>query len=255
MTKHLPFLATLGLLVGLSACGGGGDGASVPPPTSLEPPPVSAPLPPQPSATFPIAAAYQAYTQAPGSKSYTVSVRSRNSDGCAGTASFSRSTLQAATFDGMNGYAGTETDTWNFTAGTCTSATSTAVWYYGMSYTPIGVVRSATEFAVYQRPLLALPATAKVGDKGRIATILVYADSTKASLQATEDVTYEINADGTSTAFMDLHSMHVSVSPFILPLYKDVRLRIDIAGNYSVINTYSHVGNREGVLVDFTEIL
>ena len=237
----------------LAACGGGGDSASAPTSPISAPPPVSAP---PPSTAFPIAAAYQSYIQAPGSRNYSVSLRSYNGN-CAGTASLSRSPPQAATFDGMNGYAATETDIWNYTAGSCTGGTSTALWYYAMSYAPIGVDRSATEFAVYQQPLIALPATAKVGDKGRIATILVYADSTKAVLQATEDVTYEINAGNTTTtAFMDLQSVRVR-QPVgsALTQYKDVRLRIDIAGTYSLLSTYNHVGNRTGVLVYFDEIL
>jgi hypothetical protein len=183
--------------------------------------------------TIPVAAVYQAYVQAPTSKSYAVT------GDCTGTEAISRAPLTAATFEGVTGSSATLTRTASLSGPGCNNGTTTEVWFYDASGAPIGVVTSANDYRVYQQPLVVLPATAKVGDTGPVAKILGYTDSTGSVLRSIEDVTFDIAPDGTSTttALLELQSRRGWGG-------RTIQLRVDTTGAFSLIADLAWVNLR-----------
>ena len=169
----------------LQACGGGGGGSyagtSVTPVTS-----------------FPLLAGYKARIAAGASDSYAISGT------CAGNAAVTSAAATPATFEGITGYSVAQTATINFTNCTPASAAVTSTVYYDSSYSPLGSSTIGVDYAKFETAPPALPTSVKVGDTAVVATLTVYANSTKATVTGQRVLSYVVEADTSITAIANL---------------------------------------------------
>lgn len=177
----LPIAASV---VFLSACGGGGSGASTTPTTPTVPAVTS----------FALQSGYKARLANGNVGNYTVSGT------CAGSAAISISSPSATTFEGAQALSVVSTITLNFTNCTPASAASTATGYYDSNYNPLGHSVSGTEYGKFLTIPTALPTSVKVGDTAIYGTETIYTDSTKTTTTGQRNLSYVIEADGTSTS-------------------------------------------------------
>jgi hypothetical protein len=212
--KHLALMATLGLLAGLSACGGGGDGGS-----SIQPA----------AATYPLSAAYKAYVQAVVVTNYSVS------GSCAGSATLSKGA--AGHGRGSSGIVAFSTLTVNFTNCSPASQVVTSTTYYDTSYSPYAVDISGIEYDSYLQAVFVLPASANVGDTAAVASANRYSDSTKTVQIGSESLSFVIEADGmsTSTAIVNVISKNYDASNSLLSTQQS-RFRIGTSGAFSPVS-------------------
>jgi hypothetical protein len=167
------------LLAGLTACGGGGDSGT---------PPSTAPAP-----VFPLQAAFNAFAPKATSVNFTISGT------CSGSETVTTSAPTSATFEGVVGQSKTTTVTGIYT--NCnppnTSFASTTVAYYDSNFVGLGTTTS-TSYGKYLVAPTPLPALVKIGDTGALASETFYTDSTKTTVVGRNDVSYVIEADGSS---------------------------------------------------------
>jgi len=167
----------------LSACGGGGgdSGVTVTPVTS-----------------FALQAGYKARVSGGAVDNYTVS------GSCSGSATITTSSALAATFEGITGFSAGQTSTINVT--NCVPATNTVTGtsYYDANYTILGSSIPNLEYTKVLTTPPPLPASVKVGDTAVYATITVYTDSTKRTIVGQRVLSYVVEADSPTTAFVTL---------------------------------------------------
>ena len=173
-------LVTLALLQG---CGGGGSGSG----TSVTP-----------VTSFPLLAGYKSRIAAGASDSYTISGT------CAGNAAITSAAAIPATFEGVTGYSLAQTVTINVTNCTPASNAVTATAYYDSNYSPIGSSIIGVEYTKFATAPPALPTSVKVGDTAVVATLTVYADSTKTAVTGQRVLSYVIESDTSTTAIANL---------------------------------------------------
>jgi len=188
MIKHLVQTFVLGTTAALIfGCGGGGDsGASAAP--------VAA------STTFPLQAGFQARIKAGSQDNYTVSGT------CAGTATLSNGSTTAAVFEGVSGFAASQTVTLNFP--NCAAMTSNALSgtsYFNANYAPIGTSIPGVRYETLPSAL-SVPVSVKVGDTAVLGALTGYADSSKASVTGQRVLSFVVEADTTSTVIINLIS-------------------------------------------------
>jgi hypothetical protein len=184
-------IRTLGALTAclliLAGCGGGGGGSG----SSGTPPPVVS------TNTFPMQ----------GLKNRVVAGTTENftvEDACNGTATITSAVPVADTFEGIQGYSAAQTATAKFSNCAPSTTTVSVTNHYDANYTLIGTSSTSGEYIVYATAPPALPATAKVGDKGTIVTLDKYTNSSKQFRSGKRVVGYEIEPDTATTAIFDL---------------------------------------------------
>lgn len=162
----------------LAGCGGGGDSG----------------IAGSGATTFALQAGYQARIKAGAVDNYTLSGT------CAGTATISTGAPTTATFEGVAGFAVAQTVTLNST--NCTPATNavSATVYLNASYAPLGTSIPGMRYEKFLTAPPSLPVSVKVGDTAVLATLTVYADSTKATVTGQRVLSYVIETDGSSTS-------------------------------------------------------
>ena len=163
----------------LSACGGGGGDST----------PAAAPV-----TAFPLQAGYKARVASGSTDNFAVSGI------CTGTAVITTAAATAATFEGVPGFAATETVTLNVP--NCTPATSaaTGTTYYDANYIPLGTSTPGIEYARFLTLPPAFPTSVKPGYTADFATLTTYSDSTKATVTGKLVLSYVIESDTSTTA-------------------------------------------------------
>lgn len=206
LSRVITLVAIVTLLAG---CGGGGDsgvGGSA-------------------ATVFALQAAYQARIKAGAVDHYTLSGT------CAGTATISVSAATAATFEGVAGFAAPQTVTLNFT--NCTPATNavSATAYLDNNYSPLGTSIPGVRYEKFLTTPPSLPVLVKVGDTAVLATLTVYADSTKATVTGQRVLSYVIETDigSTSTALVNVISKDYNAANQLLSTTQS-RARIGVDG-------------------------
>lgn len=188
MSFPKPALASVFICIAFTftACGGGGGGGG------------SESTGATPITSFPLQAGYRTRVAAGSADSFTISGT------CSGTATITTSATSPATFEGVSGYSSGQTATINFTNCTPASNAVTGTLYHDASYTPLGSSIPGVEYTKFQTAPPPLPTTVKVGDTAVYATVTVYTDSTKATLTGQRQLSYVVEADSASTAFVIL---------------------------------------------------
>jgi hypothetical protein len=209
LTHSLAFTAAALIL---TACGGGGgDGGSsnvvdAGNPVVVVPPVVN---PTQPAlSTYSLQTAYAALIQAGSTVNYTVS------GDCSGTASFVASSPVAATFEGAQARAVTNTST--LTLSNCVGNVATTQSYYDASYNLRGnTTASPVNYGVVDGTAV-LPAAAKVGDTGNFGTVKVYSDSAKSNQLGSIVLSYRLATETSATQVFTLISSSYSLTNALL---------------------------------------
>lgn len=204
----------------LAGCGGGGGDSS-------NPTAVAATTP------FNLQGGYQALVVSGANNAFMLS------GDCTGAATISTTPAVQATFEGVDGFASTQTSTIQFT-GNCstTSTTGRGTTYYDAAYTQIGLQTIPGEYDVCTTlPTLppALPTSVMVGASGTIETLNTYADSTKASQTGTRVLSYVIEADTATTAIANLVTKAYNPSNQLLSVQQS-RYRIAADGSFSIVS-------------------
>lgn len=201
------------LLVG---CGGGGSSTPATPTG-----PVASTL------SFSVQSAYQAFTIAGQNRTFTVTGT------CSGTGSQTVAPMTTpATFEGVAGYSATETITMSFSNCTPASIAQSLTAYADSAYVPhgfnTGASSAAANYGVY---LVAptIPTLATVGGTGIIGTETEYTDSTKVTIYGTQQASYLIEADTSTTAIVNLIFKGYNASSVLLFTEQD-RYRITSGG-------------------------
>ena len=195
----------------LAGCGGGDSGGTLAAVTS-----------------FPLQAGYQARIKAGSNDNFTISGT------CAGTATISNGAATASAFEGISGFAATQTATLNFT--NCTPATNavSGTSYFDTGYTPIGSSIPGVLYEKFLTAPAAIPASVKVGDTAVVATSTVYTDSTKSVASGQRVLSYVVEADSVNTAIVNLISKGYNAAN--QPLFtQQSRYRISADGSLTVI--------------------
>lgn len=202
--------ATTLLVVG---CGGGGDSGSAAPTVT----------------SFPLQAGYKARISAGSADNFSVSGT------CNGTSTITNGAAVAATFEGVSGYAASQTVTIHLTNCTPASNALTGTSYYGSNYTPLGSVLPGVEYAKFLTQPPVIPASVKVGDTAVYATLNTYTDSTKTTPTGQRVLSYVIEADTSSTAIANLISKQYNTTNQLL-FTQQSRYRISADGTLTTIS-------------------
>ena len=192
-------IRTLGALAAclliLAGCGGGGGGSG----SSGTPPPVAS------TNTFPMQ----------GLKNRVIAGTTENftvEDACNGTATIASAAPVADSFEGIQGYSAAQTATAKFSNCAPSMTTVTVTNHYDANHTLIGTSSTGGEYIVYATAPPALPATAKVGDKGTIVTLDKYTNSSKQFRSGKRVISYEIEPDTATTAIFDLMTQDYDIN-------------------------------------------
>ena len=198
----------------MAGCGGGGsDAGGVTTPTT----------------SFPLQAGFRARVAGGSTDNFTVSGT------CTGTATFTNGAASASAFEGVSGFAATQTATVNFT--NCSPATNavSATGYYDASYTPLGSSTPGVEYAKFLTAPPPLPASVKVGDTAVYATLTTYTDSTKSVTTGQRILSYVIEADTANTAVGNLITKGYNASSQLL-YTQQARYRIAADGTLTAVS-------------------
>lgn len=199
--------AIAGLLAGCS--GGGGESS----PTT----------PIQAVTSFPLQSGYKSLIANGLTKSFTVSGT------CSGTGTkTSAAATTAATFEGVSGFSAAVTLTMSLSSCSPASIAQTSTAYFDSNYVPLGMNSVGVNYGVYAAPL-AIPSSVKVGDTGLIGTMNLYTNSTKATSNGSQQLSYVVEADSTTTAIVNLIGRVYSAGNTLTATEQD-RYRIDSVG-------------------------
>ena len=182
MMKNCALAFLLGTAAVLfTGCGGGGDSGAT-------------------TTSFPAQAGFRARIAAGSTDNFTLSGT------CTGTATITNGAATPSTFEGVAGFAATQTATVNLT--NCTPATNTIseTSYYDGSYTPLGSSIPGVEYAKFLTAPPPLPTAVKVGDAAVYATLTTFTDSTKIIVTGQRVLSYVVEADTANTAVVNLIS-------------------------------------------------
>jgi hypothetical protein len=208
LTVVLPFL--------LTACGGGG-GSSTPagPVTSTQ--------------SFPLQTGYKSLIANGLTKSFTVS------GSCTGSGTkTSAPATTAATFEGVSGLSAVATLTMTLTGCVPSSIAQTATVYFDSNYVQLGLNSVGVNYGVWPTAP-AVPASVTVGGTGIIGTMNLYTDSTKATSNGRQDLSYVIEADTASTAIVNLIAKIYNASNVLTATEQD-RYRISAVGTLTPVS-------------------
>ena len=213
ITKTLAHLAICALMVALSGCGGGDD--------------------PAPVTDFPLRAGNKALVSRGSTDNFVISGL------CTGTATIVNGSTSAATFEGVTALQAQFTSTINFTQCTGFQAPSgpqmgSITRYYDVEASPLGSQATTGEYDKFETLPLVLPASVKVGDTGEYAVLVQYADNTKAVVLGKARLSYLVEADSATTAFVTFIVTSFDNANALIDTGK-WKYRIDGAGAMSLI--------------------
>ena len=184
----------LALSVMLGACGGGGSSSS------------SSSQPATNTNTYNLLTAYENTVAAGQNYNFSVSGTCGSTSFTNGTASFGdtpASTSTQTTFEGTPALTSTETIVINVPSCTPTSVTGSSTHYVSLNYLPLGYVISPAGTGANYYDWASGPtfpsAPVAIGAIGTIGTQNGYTDSSKTTLAETNQITYQVVADGSST--------------------------------------------------------
>jgi hypothetical protein len=121
-------------------------------------------------------------------------------NGCSGSATYNISPASTSTtFEGQAALSSTAVLVINFTNCTPAVNTTTVTGYTDLNYMPLGA--SGEKYIVYSGGFN-VPNTAKVGDVGIVSNALRYTNSSKTTQDGTIQVSYIVEADTATTAFV-----------------------------------------------------
>jgi hypothetical protein len=125
---------------------------------------------------------------------------------CTGTATIANGAATPSTFEGVVGFAATQTATVNLT--NCTPATNfiSGTSYYDGGYIPLGSSIPGVEYAKFLTLPPPPPTAVKVGDTAVYATLTTFTDSTKIVVTGQRVLSYVVEADTANTAVVNLIS-------------------------------------------------
>jgi hypothetical protein len=213
-------IATAALLAG---CGGGGGGDTSSTASSAVPPVAS-------TSSFPLATGYQTLISGGENNNFNVS------GSCAGTATITTSAATtAATFEGVTGFSAGQTSSISFS--NCLPATSTTsgTSYYNGGYLPIGFAIAGGEYDVATAAPTAIPASVVVSDSGTIVTLTSYTDSSKATVTGKRVISYQIEADTSTTAIANIITRSYNTSDQLLSTQQS-RYRMAASGTLALVS-------------------
>lgn len=183
--KSIKIIAALSMAASLVACGGGGgDGEAQ----------STSPL------TFNLESAYKTLI----ASGQTVNFKITASNSCAGSATITSSPANTnTTFEGKA--AVSSTTVYNFSYTNCTPATiaETTVNYYDTNYLPLGTAAQGGNYLVVNDSLK-VPTSIKVGDAGVLGSMTRYTDSTKSTKNGSAQLSYVVEIDTASTAWVTI---------------------------------------------------
>jgi len=211
--RVLNFLA-LAFSIALTACGGGGGGSSGPVVSTN---------------TFDIRAGHARLTASGFSKTLSVS------GSCSGTFTLTAGPATTnSTFEGVTALSRSEVI--NLTLSNCTpaSSTDTATSYFDSNYVPLGYSVVGGNYAVWTSSP-SLPNAAKVGDVAIIGTLNKYTNSTKSTSAGTEENSYVIEADTSTTVIANLISKTYNSTHTLTSTEQD-RYRVAADGSLTLIS-------------------
>ncbi len=206
MKRSVGALLSLGSMLVLGACGGGGSSA-----------------PPAPSVTtFPVAGAISSYVQA----SHTFNL-STTSNGNTFTAALTYTPGPSATFQGQTTASAMRSTTINQNGSLLASGSDTS-YFIASPYQQIGSVNSSGQYTIDANPQ-PLPATASIGQNGPYDTQTTYSDSTLATPVSTSVNTWSLASASSTTAWLCANSATTPVSG--TPFNEADCYQIDASGN------------------------
>ena len=207
----------------VAGCGGGGGDSGAAAPSGPAPAPVAS------TSAFPLQVGYQSRVAAGASDSFAISGT------CNGTAQIDNGPATVGTFEGVPGFAVTQTATVHFTNCQPSSSTATGANYYDASYTPIGTSVTGVEYSRFATAPTALPASVKVGDSAAYAILTTYMDSTKSIATGQRVFSYLIEADTAATVAVDLVTKTYDSSNRLL-LTQQTRYRMVADGTLTLVS-------------------
>jgi len=212
------FTPILVVLIALTACGGGGSGAS--------------------AQTYPFRAALEKLTRA-GSAFQLIATgtpaTSAKDGECNGVLNETDGAATIpATFNGKVGWSSSITASIHFDNCVPADVSASETDYFDSNYLPIGSVVTGGNYGVYLVPPV-VPESVSVGNSGVIGTLSFFTDSTMATPDGHADRTYVIEPDTSATAIANAISK-VYDATGVLTSTSQVRYRIDIKGNLSIIS-------------------
>lgn len=218
-------------IIALAGCGGGGDsGGAV---VSTE--------------SFPLQAAVRARVTTGASDSFTVSGT------CTGTATITTGPAAPATFEGISGYAATQTATINVTNCPLASGAVSGTAYFDGSYSPLGYSIPGVEYAKFVTPPPPLPTTVRVGDTAVYSTQTTYTDSTKTVVTGQSVLSYVVEADTANTAIVNFISRDYDTASQLLATEQN-RYRIAVDGTVVVVTSDVQYSTTSTAHLIFTKV-
>lgn len=201
--------------VAVAACGGGG-GDTAEPSTA-------------PATSFALQAGYRARIAGGVTDNYAIS------GSCSGTAVISVGSATGSTFEGTPGYTTTQTATVNLS--NCTVGTNPviATSYFDLNYTPIGGSLPGVEYSKYLTVPPPLPPSVQVGDSGNVGTSTVYTNSSKTTVTGTRQLSYTVEADTATTAFITLTTRSFDASNQLVSV-EQAKYQIAVNGALSIVS-------------------
>ncbi len=193
MQKIYLVLISVLTLISIVGCSGGGGGGSTPAATT------------DPNTTFPINAAGNTQTANGSSKNFTITQTGTTSCSGSGTVTSTPAntsvTFALTPTTNVSALSSTSTLVWTWTNCTPVNNAQTTTHYYNPStYVSYGSVGTSF-YNVYLTPPV-VPTTIKINDTGIIGTINLYTNSTETVANGTEQVSYTVAADTTTTAII-----------------------------------------------------
>ena len=208
----------------LSACGGGGGSDS-----NTTTAAGTGTTAQQTVTTFPLQAAYKTRVASGSTDSFNVSGT------CTGTATTSSSVPSGATFDGAAALSVASTITINYSNCTPASNASTSNVYYDSNYNLLGHFTPGVEYGKFATTPATLPTSVKVGDTAVYGTETIYTDSSKQTTKGQRTLSYVVEADGPSTAILNLITKDVNASNQLL-FTQQTKFRISADGALKVVS-------------------
>jgi hypothetical protein len=194
----------------LSACGGGGGGGA--------PAPVAPVTPVASSSTFQLQQAYANYFSDTKTEPFTISGSVAGAT-VTGSGVTTKTSVTNGTFEGVASVQKTATTTGTMTVTVGATSTTQAIpttnvtGFASPAFLPLGF-SSSTSYMVYLNS--AIPATARVGDSGEIASFITYTNSSKAVPTSIGNVRYSVEPDNASTALLKLITTNIGNGGVVL---------------------------------------
>lgn len=204
----------------LAACGGGDGGSTT---------------------SFPLRAGYQAYVAAGSSQTYAVS------GSCTGTARVTNGRPVPTVFEGVPGYAVTQTTSVSFTNCSPASTTETVTAYYDGNYAPLGSSSASGEYVKFDALPSAAPVAVSVGDSAGYGTQTIYADGGKTVVLGRNVLGYAIEPETAGTAVANLVTRTFDASNQLSSTTQE-RYRIGVDGTFTPLSVDVQYGTLHLVL-------